>query len=382
MSKTASDGYADFAARQQMWPGARVASRAVSHGRLMTGAANIAGGFALPLDTAPMEARLATEIPHGTGEWQYEPKWDGFRCLVFKEIDHVELRAKSGKPLGRYFPEIVAFVAGLPFECFVLDCELVIEREGELAFDALQLRLHPAESRVRKLAVATPARLIVFDLLVDRNGEALLDRPLSERRQRLEQLLGTLSQPDWLRLSPYTLDAGEAAKWLEAAGHGSTDGVVAKRRDAHYAAGEREMLKVKPRRTADCVIGGFRYESNTSEVGSLLLGLYDREGRLDHVGFTATITDAERPDLTRRLEALRAPPGFSGTAPGGPSRWSTERTGRWEPVRPELVVEVRFDQVTGNRFRHGVKLLRWRPDKAPGQCTFEQLAHGPAKARR
>jgi ATP-dependent DNA ligase len=329
-----------------------------------------------------MEARLATELPRGTGEWQYEPKWDGFRCLVFKEIDHAELRAKSGKPLGRYFPEIVAFAAGLPFERFVLDCELVIEREGELAFDALQMRLHPAESRVRKLAVATPARLIVFDLLADRNGEALLDRPLSERRQRLEQLLGTLSQPNWLRLSPYTLDAGEAAKWLEAAGHGSTDGVVAKRRDAPYAAGEREMLKVKQRRTADCVIGGFRYESNTSEVGSLLLGLYNREGRLDHVGFTATITDAERPALTCRLEALRAPPGFSGTAPGGPSRWSTERTGQWERVQPELVVEVRFDQVTGNRFRHGVKLLRWRPDKAPRQCTLEQLAPGPAKASR
>jgi ATP-dependent DNA ligase len=265
-------------------------------------------------------------------------------------------------------------LCGLPAERFVVDGELVIEQHGALSFEALQMRLHPAESRIRKLSAATPARLMLFDMLADADGVSLLDTPLRVRRERLTAFVRHVGESDGLRLSPATLDAGAAERWLAEAGRGSTDGVVAKLLEAPYAPGERAMLKVKQLRTADCVIGGFRYGSNSRDVGSLLLGLYDAAGLLDHVGFTTTITDAERPALTHRLEAMRAPPGFTGKAPGGPSRWSTGRTGEWEPLRPELVVEVRYDHVTGDRFRHGTRLLRWRPDKAPRQCTFEQLA--------
>jgi ATP-dependent DNA ligase len=329
--------------------------------------------FALPLDTPPMEAKTADALPAGDGSWQFEPKWDGFRCLAFKAGDAVELRAKSGKPLGRYFPEVVALLRKIDAPHFVADGELVIEIEGRLAFDTLQMRLHPAESRIRKLAAETPARLILFDMLVAPDGQVLLDRPLEQRRHALEAFMKTAAVPKKLILSPYTRDAKKAAKWLGAAGHGETDGVVAKRLNDAYTPGERTMIKVKRLRTADCVIGGFRYESRSREVGSLLLGLYDSAGKLNHVGFTSTITDEERSALTRKLEALREPPGFTGKAPGGPSRWSTERTGEWEPLRPELVVEVRYDHVTGDRFRHGTKLMRWRPDKDPRQCTFEKI---------
>ncbi len=326
--------------------------------------------FALPLSTEPMEARSAEELPEG--DFQFEPKWDGFRCLAFRAGDAVELRAKSGKPLGRYFPEIVAMLAALSADDFVVDGELVIEIGGVAAFAALQMRLHPAESRIRRLSRETPAKLILFDMLAA-DGTPLLDRPFRERRQRLEQFAHAPGLPDALTLSPATQDRREAAHWLSEAGNGRTDGVVAKPREAEYAPGERAMVKVKRLRTADCVVGGFRYESNSHLVGSLLLGLYGEGGKLDHVGFTSTISEAERPELTRRLEALREAPGFTGKAPGGPSRWSTERTGEWEPLRPELVVEVRFDHVTGERFRHGTRIMRWRPDKAPRQCRFEQI---------
>jgi ATP-dependent DNA ligase len=329
--------------------------------------------FALPVDTRAMEARLAQTIPIDTGVWQYEPKWDGFRCLAFKNGDAVELRAKSGKPLGRYFPELVALLRGLEAPEFVVDGEIVIELSGAYSFDALQMRLHPAESRVRKLAAESPARLVLFDMLADVGGHVLTDQPLSKRRMTLETFLKS-SKPKDIELSPATFDPKEAEAWLKDAGHGKTDGVVAKRRDDPYISGEREMIKVKRMRTADCVVGGFRYFAGRPEIGSLLLGLYDKEGRLDHVGFTSTIANEDRGALTRRLEALREAPGFTGNAPGGPSRWSTERSGAWEPLRPELVVEVRFDHVTGDRFRHGTKLLRWRPDKAPRQCTFDQLS--------
>jgi ATP-dependent DNA ligase len=330
-------------------------------------------GFPLPLDTAPMEAKSADRLPEGVGAWQYEPKWDGFRCLAFKAGKSVDLRAKSGKPLGRYFPEVVAMLSGLAAEHFVFDGELVIEIDGRLAFDALQMRLHPAESRIRKLSAETPARFVVFDMLAAPDGPTLLDRPFQERRRRLETFMAKAGIPKRFIVSPATSDLATAEAWLRDAGHGATDGVVAKALAHAYQPGERAMVKVKQLRTADCVVGGFRYESNSRDVGSLLLGLYDTEGRLDHVGFTATITDEERRSLTKRLEALREPPGFTGKAPGGPSRWSTERSGEWEPLRPELVVEVRFDHVTGERFRHGTKLMRWRPDKAPHQCTFEQI---------
>lgn len=328
--------------------------------------------FDLPLDTAPMEARTAEALPEGEG-WQYEPKWDGFRCLAFKAGDAVDLRAKSGKPLGRYFPEMMALLRGLAAEHFVIDGELVVPIEGRLAFDALQMRLHPAASRIRKLSRATPARFILFDMLATPQRRLLLTEPLVERRKALEAF-GAGAAGDQLVLSPGTSDRAQAQRWLEGAGQGATDGVVAKRLDGRYLPGERAMVKVKRLRTADCVVGGFRYESEGHEVGSLLLGLYNSSGKLNHVGFTSALSDEERPDLTRRLEALREAPGFDGKAPGGPSRWSTERSAAWEPLRPELVVEVRFDHVTGDRFRHGTKLVRWRPDKAPRQCTFEQIA--------
>ena len=319
----------------------------------------------------PMEARSADDLPVGAG-WQFEPKWDGFRCLVFRTGDTVELFAKSGKPLGRYFPEAVAMFAGLRGPDFVLDGELVIAIDGALSFDALQMRLHPAESRIRKLSRETPARFIAFDLLSVK-GESLVEQPLAKRRAALDTFMRAASLPGRLELSPATTDRDAALRWLGEAGHGATDGVVAKRLDDAYQPGLRAMVKVKRLRTADCVIGGFRYESARKMVGSLLLGLYDAQGKLDHVGFTSSIAAKERPALTKRLETLRAPPGFTGRAPGGPSRWSTERSGQWEPLKPELVVEVRFDHVTEGRFRHGTKLMRWRPDKAPHQCTFEQI---------
>ncbi|MER8518227.1 ATP-dependent DNA ligase [Mesorhizobium sp. M0644] len=328
--------------------------------------------FPLPLDLRPMEAKAADAIPGGDGLWQYEPKWDGFRCLVFKGDDAVDLRAKSGKPLGRYFPELVAVLRDVRSRRFVVDGEIVIEVDGSSSFEALQMRLHPAESRIRKLSLETPAMLVLFDVLAEPGGKVIIEQPLSARRRAIEAFVASAGRPE-VRLSKCTHDAAAAERWLQGAGHGSTDGVVAKLIAEPYRPGERAMVKVKRLRTADCVVGGFRYLAGSNEVGSLLLGLYNNEGRLDHVGFTSTIGKDDRAALTRRLEKLRAKPGFTGKAPGGPSRWSTERSGQWEPIKPELVVEVRFDHVTGDRFRHGTKLLRWRPDKEPRQCTFDQI---------
>jgi ATP-dependent DNA ligase len=317
----------------------------------------------------PMEAKLADSLPDGEG-WQYEPKWDGFRCLVFRDGPDVALMSKSGKPLGRYFPEMVETVLAMEADRFVVDGELVIPVGGTLSFDALQLRLHPAESRVNRLARETPAQLMLFDLLFYRET-SYLDAPLRLRRNSLE-ILHSGERRDDVLLSPCTTDREAAQRWLDEVG-AVLDGVVAKRRDAPYQPGERAMLKIKSMRTADCVVGGFRYGTNSKEVGSLLLGLHDEAGLLHHVGFTSTIAMADRAALTRRLEALVEPPGFTGDAPGGPSRWSTERTGEWQPLKPELVAEVRYDHVTGRRFRHGTKFLRWRPDKAPEQCRMDQL---------
>jgi len=322
-----------------------------------------------------MEAKSVEALPGEDGDadgdaWRFEPKWDGFRCLVFKDGDEVELQSKSEKPLGRYFPEVAALFRALPADRFVVDGELVIPVGGALSFDALQMRLHPAESRIKKLSGQTPARLILFDCLAA-GGRSLMEAPLAERRAALEGL--GLAGEDLL-LSPSTEDREEAQGWLGAAGV-ALDGVIAKRADGPYLPGERAMLKVKCLRTADCVVGGFRYLAKKREVGSLLLGLYDDEGRLNHVGFTSNMPSADRPELTRKLEAMVEPPGFTGSSPGGPSRWSTERSTEWHPLRPELVVEVRFDQVTAGRFRHGTSFLRWRPDKAPEQCRMEQMDH-------
>jgi ATP-dependent DNA ligase len=327
--------------------------------------------LAVPIGTEPMEARLVDDLPVEPG-WQFEPKWDGFRCLAFRTGDKVDLRAKSGKPIARYFPEVMTHLKALPLTQFVIDGELAIPIGANLSFDALQMRLHPAESRVRRLSVETPAIYILFDMLLTPEGTSLLDEPLAMRRAALEEFYASVGANDVLRLSPYTLKLSDAKNWLRRAA-GALDGVVAKRVDGRYLPGERAMLKVKQRRTADCVVGGFRYGAGRSEVGSLLLGLYDDAGKLDHVGFTSTITNREREALTKRLEALISPPGFTGNAPGGPSRWSAERTGEWQPLKPKLVVEVQYDQITGDRFRHGTKLLRWRPDKRPQQCTFAQL---------
>jgi ATP-dependent DNA ligase len=321
-----------------------------------------------------MEAWSADNLPDEQGLWQFEPKWDGFRCLAFKEGEAVELRGKSGKSLGRFFPEVVATLLAAPLKRFVVDGELVIELNGRLTFDALQARLHPALSRIRRPATETPARLIVFDMLVGPDGSKVATLPLTERRRALEDFGQKTSIAGKLIVTPCTLDLAVARNWLDDFEHEGRDGVIAKRLDQLYASGRRAMIKVKRWRTADCVVGGFRYENNGGEVGSLLLGLYNPQGLLDHVGFTSTIVERERAALTRKLRALRAPPGFTGAAPGGPSRWSTERSGEWEPMLPELVAEVRYDHVTGGRFRHGTKLLRWRPDKPPQQYTIDQIS--------
>jgi ATP-dependent DNA ligase len=242
------------------------------------------------------------------------------------------------------------------------------------------MRLHPAESRVRKLAAEHPARFVLFDCLMDREGRSLVEAPLSRRRAELEALYARMGEPSALRLSPGTEVREEACAWLSDVGP-ALDGVVAKRLDGPYAPGQRAMLKIKRMRTADCVVGGFRYEQGGREVASLLLGLYDEEGRLDHVGFTSNMPREARAELTRRLEALAGGPGFTGDAPGGPSRWSNGRSTEWTPLRPELVVEVRYDHVTGARFRHGASFLRWRPDKDPRQCGLEQLGLEAAPQR-
>jgi ATP-dependent DNA ligase len=326
-----------------------------------------------------MEAEQVEAIPAGK-EWQYEPKWDGFRCLAFRDGDQVVLQSKGARPLGRYFPEIVEALLALPLPAFVLDGELVVPVDGALSFDELQMRLHPAESRVRKLAAEHPARFVLFDLLVDEKRRDWTDRPLVERRAALETMVSRLPPAPRLVLSPAVRSRAQAQRWLSRAG-GDLDGVIAKRLDLAYRTGARDgMVKIKNIRTVDCVVGGFRYGEDSKLVGSLLLGLYDEAGLLHHVGFTSALSAAEKPALTRRLEKLIEPPGFTGNAPGGPSRWSTRRSAEWKPLAPRLVVEVTYDHVTGQRFRHGTDLVRWRPDKPPDQCRLAQI-EPPKQAR-
>ena len=327
----------------------------------------------------PMEARSAENIPAGDG-WQYEPKWDGFRCIAFRNGEKIYLQSKAGQPLARYFPDIVGAIARLPERQFVVDGELVVPVSGAFSFDELQLRLHPAASRVQKLAKANPAMYIVFDLLAE-NGQVYVQRILRERRRLLEKFACcNFRSTKNLRLSPATTDYRTATNWFKKVG-GDLDGIIAKYLDTAYASGERTgAVKVKQIRTADCVVGGFRYARGARVVGSLLLGLYGEDGLLHHVGFTSAFKASERRALTRKFETLRKPPGFTGNAPSGPSRWSTDRTGEWEPVAPKTVVEVAYDHFTGGRFRHGTKLLRWRSDKAPRQCTMDQVAHREGKS--
>jgi ATP-dependent DNA ligase len=323
-----------------------------------------------------MEARSVDAIPTGR-QWQYEPKWDGFRCLLSRDGDTVAMYSKSGQDLGRYFPEVASAALSLREKRFVLDGEIVVPAGKGFSFDALLQRIHPAASRVKKLSEQTPAVFLAFDLLKKGKTE-LTDDLLSARRSRLEGFADSNFSKDKLfRLSPASLKLKDAERWLASAGGGS-DGVIAKRLDLPYQSGSRDgMQKIKCYRSADCVIGGFRYGENLQGgrkvVGSILLGLYDDDGLLHHVGFSSGIKAKDKPALTDKLEAVATNRSFTGNAPGGPSRWSTKRSSEWQPLKPKYVVEISYDHFTGGRFRHGTSILRWRPDKKPRQCTFEQL---------
>lgn len=326
----------------------------------------------LPISTefVPMEAKVQEQLPTGPG-WQFEPKWDGFRAVAYRDGDDVYIASRNQRPLTRYFPELVPAVRAITPRRVVLDGEIIIFAGAGMDFDLLQLRLHPAASRVSMLAGQTPASLIVFDALAD-GDEDLRQLPLRERRTRLERLLGNPPPPVYL--SPVTQDIAVAQGWLDRYDGSGLDGIVAKRLDQGYKSGERAMVKVKKHRTVDCVVGGFRWSSSgKSSVGSLLLGLY-RGKSLEFVGHTSGFNAAERRELVALLTPLMRGESFGeGRAPGGPSRWATERTLEWEAVRPELVCEVAFDRVINGRFRHGVGFIRWRPDKNPRDCTFDQI---------
>jgi ATP-dependent DNA ligase len=362
----------------------------------------------------PAEAKSVNSLPHESG-WLYEPKWDGFRCLAFRLGDKVVLQSKAGQPLGRYFPEIVAALLALPALQFVLDGEIVIRSGTGLDFDALLQRIHPAASRIQRLSQETPATYMVFDLLIDTKGRSLTATPLSARRMALQEYatanIGiqadgkrskksdsttSLESVDQrIMLSPASADFATAEKWMREGAVSGWDGVVAKRLNCEYMSGERTgMVKIKRIRTADCVVGGFRWargakasageakESKsehttkrpTEEVGSLLLGLYNKQGELDHIGFSSSFTREERKKLKSILKPFMGGEGFSGKAPGGPSRWTRDaRDTEWFPLKPKLVGEFQYDHFSGGRFRHGTKFLRWRPEKKPEQCTMEQI---------
>lgn len=330
-----------------------------------------------PAKLVAMEARSVDAISPGP-EWQYEPKWDGFRCLLSRQEREVDLRSKAGEDLARYFPELVAAALKLKTTTFLLDGEIVVPRGETFSFDDLLQRIYPAASRVNKLSQQTPALFIAFDLLATTKDKELSTQPLAKRRPALESFAKVQFKSGLkFRLSTATTSFATAQKWLARSGGGS-DGVIAKRLDLPYQAGNRDgMQKIKKFRSADCVVGGFRYATNKLNgrkvVGSLLLGLYDDEGLLNHVGFTSALKQEEKPALTAKLEALIKDPGFTGNAPGGPSRWSTDRSAKWCPLQPKLVVEVCYDHFSGDRFRHGTSILRWRPDKAPKRCGFDQL---------
>jgi ATP-dependent DNA ligase len=332
----------------------------------------------------PMLAELTRELPQGDG-WLYEPKWDGFRALVFWDGADLLIQSRDLRPLGRYFPELESGLKHvLPGAC-VLDGEVVVvarSASGGLDFEALQQRIHPAESRIQLLARETPAEFVAFDLLAV-GTEELASRPLAERRAQLERLLANVPAP--LHLTPATTDPALAADWFARFEGAGLDGVVAKRLDEPYRPGERVMLKVKHQRTVDCVVSGFRWhkDGRGTAIGSLLLGLYDDQGILHHVGATSSFKMAERKALVGFLEPYRGPSGFGrGRTPGEPNRWTGTRDVSWEPLRPELVCEVAFDHLEGDRFRHGATFLRWRSDKPPTACTYSQIAEvAPAELR-
>ncbi|HEX5495118.1 MAG TPA: ATP-dependent DNA ligase [Mycobacteriales bacterium] len=336
----------------------------------------------VPPPVAPMLAKAVRTLPAGPG-YRYEPKWDGFRCIVFRDGDEVVLGSRNERPLNRYFPELVtAFQANLPERC-VVDGEIVLPRGGRLDFDALLARIHPAASRARLLAEQTPASFVAFDLLA-RGDESLLDTPFARRRDALEDALGPARAP--VHLTALTADARLAQRWFATFEGAGLDGVVAKADDLLYRPGQRLMLKVKHERTADCVLAGFRWHKSGPVVGSLLLGLYDPAGQLLHVGVVAAFTARRRQELVAELEPLRdgvrdhpwadwATPGTGDPdrMPGAQSRWNAGKDLSWVPLRPERVVEVRYDHMEGTRFRHTAQFVRWRTDREPRSCTYEQL---------
>jgi len=341
--------------------------------------------MALPVQPPfePMLAKLTRDMP-SAADLSYEPKWDGFRCVVFRDGDDLDLQSRNKKPLLRYFPELrEPLLAQLP-DRVVLDGELVIATPTGLDFDALQLRQHPAESRVKKLAQETPASFVAFDLLAA-GDEDLRPRPFGERRARLEQLLAGARPP--VHLTPATRDRAVAEEWFRRFEGAGLDGVMVKPLSLPYLEGKREMLKVKHSRTADCVVAGFRFHKGSTDVGSLLLGLYDTHGALHHVGIASSFTAGMRKKLVAEIAPLREGArenhpwqhwetlAGEGTTrmPGAPSRWNNKRDLAWEPLRPERVVEVSYDHLQGDRFRHVAHFLRWRDDRDPRSCTYAQL---------
>ncbi|HZM73436.1 MAG TPA: ATP-dependent DNA ligase [Candidatus Polarisedimenticolia bacterium] len=349
--------------------------------------------FEPPLE--PMLAKAADGLPEGDG-WLFEPKWDGFRALVFRDGDEVYTQSRDLKPLDRYFPELAEpLKAALPDRC-ILDGEIVIASDGALQFEALLLRIHPAESRVRMLAEQSPASFVAWDLLA-LDDEDLRATPQGERRKRLEAVLSNPEPP--VHLTPATTDRDLAADWFDRFEGAGLDGVVAKRLDAPYMPGKRAMLKIKHQRTADCVVAGFRWHKNGpgTHVGSLLLGLYDDEGKLNHVGVTSSFSWERRASILKELEPLRTNAieghpwrewadwaGYGDAdasgqrLPGATSRWNRGKDLSWEPLRTELVCEVAFDHLQGSRFRHASTFVRWRPDKPPEACRYDQLEETPA----
>ncbi len=331
---------------------------------------------------APMLAKAAKQLPDGD-HWLYEPKWDGFRCIVFRDGDEVELGSRNERPLTRYFPELLGPLREcLPHKA-VVDGEIVIATDKGLAFEALLQRIHPADSRVRMLAETTPASLVAFDLLAVGDSD-LRPAPLEERRKLLEETLSGCAPP--IHLTPTTTDISVASDWFTRFEGAGLDGVVAKSQDLPYRENERVMVKVKHERTADCVVAGFRWHKSGGVVGSLLLGLYDGNGVLHHVGVTASFTMARRKELVDEIAPYRmddlsghpwehwaVPVEATGRVPGAPSRWNAKKDLRWEPLRPELVCEVAYDHLQGDRFRHGTTFRRWRPDRQPSSCTYDQL---------
>jgi ATP-dependent DNA ligase len=334
----------------------------------------------------PMLAKSATKLPTGGG-WFYEPKWDGFRCIVFRDGDEVELGSRNERPLTRYFPEVVEAVkAALPERC-VVDGELVVPHGDRLHFESLLQRIHPAQSRVALLAEQTPAHFVAFDLLA-LGDESLLDVPFGDRQARLRAALGT--PHEWVHVTALTQHAALAQRWFEEFEGAGLDGVVAKAADLRYAADQRLMIKVKHVRTADCVVAGFRWHKSGPIVGSLLLGLYDDAGMLQHIGVAASFSMKRRAELVEELAPYRvdaledhpwhdwanadtSAPESEQRRPGAVSRWNAKKNLAWVPLRPELVVEIKYDQLEGRRLRHTGQFLRWRPDKDPQQCTYDQL---------